>query len=378
MLDRLYKGIINKLDAATAVVATQRADLERERAGDVARPYAGIMLKNSEGHSTALRAAAQNSQKEYARLRREWEELGQPAMALMGALAVARERRDETREAFLQHEKDEAHRVETGVHLDIRAFFAAMFEHGVQPRHLAKVRPEMVAIVSDLIRWDGHDPKTSDPDSPLALVFGIYANRSMLKPGQAIGEPRSVPGAPPSAVLYTDPVYYVFDELIPKAVGGFETAFAETPRPDGDHVKVDLGKAGIIDASNYQTGSSPLTLGIEPGNAPVPDKPPPLTPAQANAYAERIADHRMAAYWPEEGGEYRSYDMDKLLPALRRLVDSGKAPVGVALFLDEASNGRAREFFEDARQRIVAALKTRLEAGDDRALAEARSLNLPV
>ena len=366
MLGRLLNHIVTRLDAAAAAVRNQRAELERERAGDTSRPYAGTMLKNSEGHSTSLRRAAENAQKEYARLRREWEDQGLPAMALLTALVIGRERRDEAREAFLQHQKDDATRIETGVHPDIRACFAAMFEHGVEPRHLATVRPEMIAIVSDLLRWDGHDPETSDPDSPLPEVFGIYAERMILRPGQVITEPRSAPGVPPRAVRYTDPVYYAFDELIPRAIHGAEAAVAKTTEADTNDGPLSAIEPPRV-AVNIGIASEPVGLSVQS-----------LTPLRANAYAERIADHRMAAYWPEGGGEYRSYDTDKLLPALRRLVDSGKAPVGVALFLDEASNGRAREFFEDARQRIVTALKTRLEAGDDRALAEARSLNLPV
>lgn len=366
MLDRLLNKIATRLDAAAAAVRDQRAELERERAGDTSRQYAGTMLKNSEGYSTTLRAAAQNSQKEYALLRREWEKEGLPAMALLTALVIGRERRDEAREAYLQHKKDEATRLDTGVHLDVRACFAAMYEHGVEPRHLATVRPEMIAIVSDLLRWDGHDPETSDPDSPLAQVFAIYANRSILKPGQVVVEPRSAPGVPPRAVRYTDPVYYMFDELIPKAFHGAEAAVAKTAGAD------------IIDAPIYAIEPPDIAVDIATSSDPVDLGMQLLTPLSAKAYAERIADHRMAAYWPEEGGEYRSYDMDKLLPALRRSADSGEAPAGVAMFSDAASNGRAREFFEDVRERIITKVTTELLAGDDRALADARSLNLPV
>lgn len=168
MLDKLAKAIAQKLEAYRTAVSEERAAIERERAGDNARQYAGREFENSEGFVTQLPDAAADAQTAYARARRDFvNNRGAEALSLAVTLMLAREKRDETAAARDRHIEAEDERQATGVHREVAAAFKILFKHGLQPRHLAKVRPETMAIMADLIRWDGQDPDMKDPTSPI-------------------------------------------------------------------------------------------------------------------------------------------------------------------------------------------------------------------
>lgn len=215
MLDKMLKGVLARLEANSAAVIAQQTAIERERAGDEARDHAGRMLESPEGYSYTPSRAYQKAQKDYAKARRDWEEKGLGALELFATLMIARERRDEAKAWFHQHASAAAHRQTTGIHPEIVPFFALMFEQGVEPRHLANVRQALMAIICDMLRWDGHDPDMTDPTSPIAAIFAIYAERLLLVPGQFGDRSRSVPGVAMAPVRQADPRYYMFGDLVP-------------------------------------------------------------------------------------------------------------------------------------------------------------------
>ena len=218
MFDKWIRFISRRLDKYVAATAEQRARIESERAGDEARQHAGREFVNAEGFTTPLPKAAENAQNVYARARRDFERSGAAkALMLFVAMLVARDRRDDTLAALKRHKEAEAGRRKTGIHPEVGPHYTDMFARGVEPRHLANVREETRAILADLIRWDGHDPEMADADNPMPRVFGIYASRLILQPGQFGDTARSVSGTPVEPKRYTDPRHYRFDEVVGQA-----------------------------------------------------------------------------------------------------------------------------------------------------------------
>lgn len=211
MLDKLMRAALAKFEKNMAAVMTQRQAIERELAGDKARDHAGRILKSPEGFSTPPPKALENSQKAYAAARREFAKVGPVAMESYVAMMIARERLKEAQRWNREHAAADAERLSTGVHPDIKAYFADMFMHGVLPRHLAYVRLETLAIVCDIMRWDGHDPDAIDPASPVRAIYSLYQKRTMLTASNVVTPLRSQPGTPPRRVRETDPQYYFFD-----------------------------------------------------------------------------------------------------------------------------------------------------------------------
>ena len=194
MLDKLLKTVNRLVDRHAAEAEGLRANVERERAGDHARQHAGREFQNPEGYTTPLRKNAENSQVAYARARKAFEkDGGLRALANYMAMEIARQRRDEAVVALKKHEAEEAQRLATGVHKEVAAFFALMFRDGVEPRHLANVSEDVRVIISDLIRWDGHDWDRVGPDSPVPQVIAIYRHRAKVRPGRMGDKARSRP-----------------------------------------------------------------------------------------------------------------------------------------------------------------------------------------
>lgn len=258
MFDRLTKGAMARLESHAAAVKKQRDEIERERAGDDPREWAGRFLKNSEGYSTSPAKAAENTQKEYARARREWEKVGAPMIASAVAMMVARERRDEAAAVLKAHEDSEFERQRTRVHPEVRSYFATMFDHGVQPERLANVRVELIAIVSDLIRWDGADQEWSDADNPVPDVFRIYAKRLLEQPNLNYHKPKSVPGEAVVPKQYSgDTVHY----MINKTMESIDSRAADVGQaPAANETQLDED----VIASRDDTQEVPLTVASPP------------------------------------------------------------------------------------------------------------------
>lgn len=388
MLDTVVGAVAHKLDTYKKAVLAQRVTIERERAGDTARQHAGREFENSEGFTTSLPRAAQNAQNEYARLRRDFlQHGGVEALSSAIALLVARERRDEAGAALKRHEEAENERRATGVHREVKAGFALMFAQGVEPRHVAEVRPAMMAIISDLLRWDGQDPEWADPDSPVPAVFEIYASRVLMVPSKTSDKKRSYCGIAPAQVRATDPLYWDFSRRPP--IGApFE--------PNDADARVSVEPLDPVAPLEQVT---PIIVVTEPPEQDVfavapsvpkaavaneqPEPVPalgPLSRARAQEMAEFIADNhpqRIPRFWPPEGVERGDYDSDMLVPALKRWCHSQRTISGEA-FLGAAYNGQAREFIENQRRVMVQRLTDGLLAGEDRALEEARFVGLPV
>lgn len=364
MLDRWLNVIAQRLGTYAAAVNAQRAAIEKERAGDEARDHAGREFVNPEGFTTPLPKNAQNKQNEYARARREYEAADLPrALAAAATLMIARERRDEAVAALKAHLDAEDLRKATGVHREVAPFFGDMFERGVEPRHLANVREETRAIISDLIRWDGHDSQMIDPESPMPAIFDLYASRLLLRPGPG-NRSRSTPGAPTARVRYTDPEYYMFNELVRQPTTEASPELSAPASIDGTP-RADDGGDPI---ASHQTAAS-----IEVATVEQPETAGSMTPERAQAAAEAVfaADRlRMGIYWPK-GIEQGDYDTGRLLPALEEWVAGPDTWSGAKLFLDAARRGEGREFIEMKRAAGIARFAAALIAGDQRALDEA-------
>jgi hypothetical protein len=262
----------------------------------------------------------------------------------------------------------------------IKACFAAMFAHGIEPRQLANVRPETIAIISDLIRWDGHDPHMKDSTSPVPQVVEIYRSRLLLTPGQLGSGARSVP-EPLTGRLSKGSNFYVFDHLVPAASNVSQAAdiaaSKESPTEvkstnvEGDEPAYAMPQA----APATPTGNDVAGVAepIEDGHA--------MTPTRAKIYAEFLADnHRfqVALYWPKDGVTRDDYEPDRLAPALEKWIASGGAWSGAEAFLVAVRQGQGREFIAERRAMAIARLTPLLLNGDKHTVDDARSLGLEV
>lgn len=291
MLDRLLNAIAHKLGSYAAAVDAQRKLIEAERASDNARDHAGREFVNPEGFTTPLPKAAQNAQNAYARARRDFEKAN-PLKALEAAVALilARERRDETAAALKAHLAAEDLRKDEGVHPEVKPFFADMFELGVEPRRLPYVRFETLAIICDMIKWDGHDRDMQDPDSPMPAIFSIYAGRQMLTPGQFYDRERSKPGAPVAKVRYTDPEYIMFGELLPEVSEPASPAMSEDAEP-ADETYSDTSLDRWSDLPRQFAGFKLVDVALDDDRFIMPPTVFPLPPSTdiADFTANRIA-----------------------------------------------------------------------------------------
>lgn len=354
MLDRLLKSINQKLDTHTAAAVAQRAKIERERAGDVARQHAGREFENSEGYTTPLPKAAQQAQNAYARSRRDFEANGgASALTLAITMMIARERRDETAAALKRHEEAEARRRAVGVHKEVEPFFDLMFDHGVEPRHLVNVRPETLAIICDLIRWDGHDPELVDPASPMPPIFGLYSNRTILKPGQFGDKSRSAATAPVRPIRRSDPQCYMFGDL----VAGSDEA-----------VPSELVPAAV---SEHQEEGA-LSAETLPEEAAAADS--------LREVAEKLHDAdpiKVDIYWPRGGYPIGDFTPERLIPALEQWIADDAWP-GARDFLEAARRGEARQFIDHIREEAIGRIAAALMDGDPGTVERARSAGLAV
>ena len=282
MLDTIIKNVLARLSVHAAAVKAQREGIERERAGDKARAHAGRMLESPEGYATNPRTALEDAQKEFARARREWEKLGIPALTLFATYMVARERRDEMAAWLQRHEATEQARRTGDLHREVKPFFNRLVALGLLPRHVANVRPETLAIISDLIRWDGHDPDMKDPASPVGAVFGVYAERSMLQPGQVDRVERSVPGLPPIPVKLTDRRYFRFDILAPVAT-------PSAPGSTDETLRLNAVAAEVLETAD-------TVVGIEKdGDLPSPTQEPTASSAASTLTVAVTEDPALVA-----------------------------------------------------------------------------------
>ena len=383
MLDKLLNVILQRLEGTAAAVIAKRTAIEKERASDTARDHAGREFVNSEGYTTPLPKAAQNAQNEYARARRAFEKVDLAgAISVAVTMMVARERRNETATALKAYQDAEALRQSEGVHPEVKPFFADMFAMGIEPRRLPYVREEVLAIICDMIMWDGHDRDMQDTDSPMPAIFELYGSRLILKPGQFYDRSRSKPGVAKAKVKYTDPDYYLFGELVPVAsddsgLEGYGTAPVQEGGPtgtsDGD-AEPPLSPVSVLEVS-----APPLTIVLRAGaHERVVEAEARMSPESAQRVAETVFETspvKMGIYWPKEI-EPGDFDESRLLPALERWVASDDNWSGAERFLAAVRGNEARAFIDETRRSSITSFATRLTNGDQAALDEARRVGV--
>lgn len=375
MLDKWLNVIVQRLENTAAAVVAKRAAIEKERAGDIARDHAGREFVNSEGYTTPLPKAAQNAQNEYARARRDFEKADlAKALAAAIAMIVARERRDETAAALKAHLAADDLRKAEGVHPEVKPFFALMFALGVDPRRLANVRPETLAIICDIIMWDGHDPDLEDPDSPMPGIFDLYSTRQILMLGQFHDRSRSKPGVPVRPVRYTDPHYFMFNEILPQQTesGGEASAGPQTLDAEPES-SIDQANHNVAEADVSNAGPPPSVLPSDQRG----DMSETITPEVAIQIAKVVYDklsYKMDIYWPTTGHDIGDFGPG-LVPALEKWVAEDPW-VGAQEFLAAARDGKGREFIENERVQGIGRFAHRLLKGDERALEEAKSIGV--
>lgn len=397
MLDVIIRSIVRKLDEHAQEVRAQRVKIERERAGGEPRKIATAILKHPEGYATSPREAAESAQKAYAKARAEWELAGIPMLSKLATLAIARERRDETAAALRDHEETQTVRKATKVHPDFRRLNDAMIAHGVQTGHAATATDGVIAIVSDILMWAGADPDMLDPDSPLPAILDVYGTRLILTPGQSGERSRSRPGVPVRQVKYTDPEYYMFNEVALPAVAIVPGKKVEAP-PELAAVEEAEPTPAPIGTETVPTVVAPVAMpdrtpaaSAEPEPEPEP-APAPSTPSSREAsdqpisaeLAQRIAEavfngnpFKLGIYWPKNGYPVGDYEPARLIPALEKAIEDDPWD-GWMDFLAAARRGQASEFIKGKRRSGVTHLAIQLQRGDERALGEARAAGFDV
>ncbi len=381
MLDKVVNFIVQRLAAYTTEVNAKREAIEKERAGDVARDHAGREFVHPEGYTTPLPRAAQMAQERYARARRDFEKADVTgALAAVIALMIARERRDETAAALKAYLAAEDTRKREGVHPEVKPFFADMFEMGIEPRRLPYVRAETLAVISDMIMWDGNDPEMQDPASPMPAIFELYSNRLILKPGQFGDRSRSTIGTPARQVRYSDPEYFMFNELVGPTPGGGVLDSGDGQGGAEDAAPTEDTEADTSETSELtiddNTHVFPITL-----TAAASDTSDTLSPEDAKRIAEAVFDgnpFNMRIYWPKEGYEIGDFSLERLIPALEQRIDSGDAWSGVERFLAAARLDEARQFIESERRTRIEGLAAAMMRGDERSMADARAAGFNV
>ena len=373
MLDKMLTAIVHRLDATAAAVMAKRQAIEKERASGHARDHAGREFLNSEGYTTPLPKAAQNAQNEYARARRAFEKADLAgAISTAVTMMVARERRNESAVALKMYLEAEDRRQIEGVHPEVKPLFARMFAMGIEPRMLPYVREKTLAIVCDILMWDGHDPDMLDPASPMPAIFDLYASRLIVKPVHLGHRSRSKPDAADQDAERIRPDCYKFNKLARSAADALVAIDALGTPAEDKHPVADCEQA---EPELAQPPEASVPVALDNTEAQAATMLGPTIPPELSAHvAEAVFDAdpiNMSIYWPRDiaQGEYGD---DVLIPALERMMDSDRAWTGAQAFLDAARRGEAKQFIDAKRTAGIARLVIQLEAGEERAIEAAQ------
>ena len=231
MKDELIRLITEVLGTSTGEVNQIREALLSEQASGDARYAAGTALLHPEGSTTPLDEAYGRAQNRFADIRKKAEKTLPGALALLLALKIAEERRDEAKSHRELGWNQASAKDVLGVDPAVADWFARLHKHGVHPHHLKQQAAEMVAIIADLITWKAKDARFGDPDNPWRAVLQIYAGRRIGKPGTKIKAKRSVSGNPTRDRHHHDLGDYMFNEMV-------SASWPRVPTP-GPQVSVD-------------------------------------------------------------------------------------------------------------------------------------------
>jgi hypothetical protein len=219
MLNEIRKMITDVLEVSSADVIKTREALLAEQATEDARYAATSALNHPEGSTTPIEEAYSRAQDRVAVTRKQVEKVLPKAMALMMAMEIAEQRREEARLHREQGWSRPAAEQDVAINRAAASWFPRLRRHGVHPHYLKQHSNETVAIISDLIIWKAKDPKFSNPDNPWRRVLGIYATRKIDKPlkkGRSGASKSGVPKVDRHNMGIGD---YRFDEMVSAAWG---------------------------------------------------------------------------------------------------------------------------------------------------------------
>jgi hypothetical protein len=381
----ITKLIAEALEISTADVNRMHQALLEEQSSADARYAATSALMHPEGSTTPINEACRRTQKRVADLREKARQQLPQAFALLLALQIATQRRDEAQQHREQKRDEDAEYLATGVKTDTRDWMGRLVNHGVYPSYLKNLSDENVAIIADMISWKAKDPRYKESANPWRDVLSVYATRRIEKPGKGEKAVRSVLGTPMRNRHIRELGDYMFNEMVEPswlpitlstidAMGG-SGAPAKSASSTGD---AELGRVPHADAAKKEpiAGADAVPesrQGVANGDAEE------LSPSRAREIAEAIFDRnpiKMGIYWPRDWTDRDDYDPVRLVAALEAWVASGTAWTGAEDFLAEAKLGRGRQFIDARRLWGIERLADRLASAEPTAIEEARGAGL--
>ncbi len=274
-----------------------------------------------------------------------------------------------------------------GLYDETKHFANALREHGVGRWHFRQLGRPQIAIVADLIRWYANDPRLEDATSPWPTIEALYANRSLRKPSDRLGEieQQSQPGAPPLRIDRRSPdrfyrygsaaAAFLTPEASPKSVKDTTSVISHAPvAPPAEVLPaepiVPSAPPSAPDTNEVsQREAAAGTLNFGSSLAPPPDfKNIALQLFDADPIVRSL-------YWSDRSLE-GVFDSETLVPALKTIIAAGRGWEGTKELLAAAEEGNARQFIARKRADMILFWAENLEAGEENIVLRARKAGL--
>ena len=274
------------------------------------------------------------------------------------------------KQARLQdHWRQQGQAAAAGLYDEAKRFVGILREHGISRWHFQQVGQAQIAIIADLIRWYAKDLRLQDPASPWLAIDALYANRTLRKPDNRLGDidQQSEAGAPPPRIDPRSPDrFYRYGPAPREPTPVTAPTPVTTPTPVTAPTPVTTPTPVVANENGFRTNTSPGQASVEARH-------------DSKTIAKLLFDNDR--FWPSlhwigtglNGGEF---DPDILVPALETAIASGQGWSGTQLFLAAAKAGNSRIFIANWRRDTIASWATQLEAGDDEIVQRARDAGL--
>ncbi|MFN6935216.1 MAG: hypothetical protein ACK4NZ_08700 [Tsuneonella sp.] len=390
----LFVPLMHQIATAVGVKVDKRFDTFDKRLKDEAKFRAvETQTFNPAMASTPLpRAVAKAEAATYDARERAFEAIGK-AIAAFLAYSTLKEEAGHKQARLRDYYREMDQAAAVGLYNEAKQFANALREHGVGRWHFRQAGRPQIAIIADLIRWYASDPRLEDPASPWPAIEALYANRTLRKPGDRLGdlEQQSEPGAPPPRGDRRSPDNFYRYGVTP-AISSKSAAY---PAP-AEEEKPLVNPAPTT--SPTPVGSPPSAVSLAPVETPAAIEPPvaPATnPREAVGAISRFQtsvtpgpDYRKIAqqlfdadqvtrtiYWSDPALE-GEFDPEILIPALKAIIASGRGWSGTEQLLAAALAGNAPEFIAQKQENTIRRWATELEAGEEKMVGRAREAGL--
>lgn len=237
-----------------------------------------------------------------------------------------------------------------------------------------------------MILWKAWKARHPIP-SPWRAIIKEYAGRVLCQPGgdSRLSQQGSPPPKPPSNESWRRWLYYDTVKLLADLPGEALSAEETKAVPPGASTSIfDLSTLPVQAVSPEAPGAErqlERAGELRSMSHVVPRLAPVLDEARATEIATTLFEayqELRAIYWRGTGPTEGTFDLEILIPALRRVSEEGKGWSGSKEFLLAAERGEARQFIETRRRWAIANISNKLLKGDAEELRRARKAGFEV